>query len=256
MSDTLSMILVFAVLFPVLYAFVRRDPYGFNVYMGEYGSGKTQNMTKFLKRKGKHQINVSNYYTGYTDVQIQSVHDLLAVLEDMYDYHRYVTMWPERKKLFSKKPWRLPSYEARAEEFHRKHPGLRPGVNFTLALDEGSVYFNPREVKENFAGRLRGLLKIFYQPRKIKLLLLVAVQSPHEIDVRIRRLASYYVKYYKGLVFFRWAKKYYFPNPEEMDFEKADLVGTSFNVNFYPYYPRYDYSTTELVDPSEDCYVP
>ena len=40
----------------------------------------------------------------------------------MYDYHRYVTMWPERKKLFSKKPWRLPAYEKRAEEFRAKHP--------------------------------------------------------------------------------------------------------------------------------------
>jgi hypothetical protein len=54
---------------------------------------------------------------------------------------------------------------------------------------------------------------------------LVVVQNPLELDVKFRRLASYYRKYYKGFRLIRWHKDYFFPNPEEMDFEKADIVG-------------------------------
>ncbi len=254
--EIILLVSVYLLLIPLAVAFFKRDRYGFEVVMGEFGSGKTQNVTHFLKIAGRHQVNVSNYYTGYTHVQVQSAHDVMAVLDDIYDYHRYVTCWPDRHKLFKLKPWRLPAYEERAAAFRAKYPDLRPGAEFCFALDEASVYFNPREFKDNFSGKFKALLKVFYQPRKLKLLFLAVVQSPLELDVKIRRLATYYVKYYKGLGFFRWAKKYYFPNPEEMDFEKADLVGTKFNVNFYPYYPNYDYSTVELIDPSEDCYEP
>ena len=52
----------------------------------------------------------------------------------------------------------------------------------------------------------------------------VVVQSPMELDVKFRRLAQYYRKYYTGLGFYRWYKDFYFLNPEEMDLEKAEQV--------------------------------
>ncbi len=85
---------------------------------------------------------------------------------------------------------------------------------------------------------------------------MVAVQNPLELDVKFRRLAGYYRKYYRGLHFIRWHKDLWFSNPEEMDFDKAEVIGWGINFNFYPWFPRYLYNTKELIQATEDIYVP
>ena len=84
------------------------------------------------------------------------------------------------------------------------------------------------------------------------------VQSPMELDVKFRRLATYYRKYYTGLKFYRWYKDFTFLDPEQIDLDKAEQtwgwIFMGMNLNFYPVFPRYDYDTKELIRPWESIY--
>ena len=228
----------------------------FYIVMWEFGSWKTQNITKYLKvYNPKKEINISNYYNWYSQFQISNHTDLINILSDIYDYHQYINLYEYRDKLYTHKQNRLPKYLEWARLFHEKYwSNLQKNIKFNIALDEASIYFNPRDFKNNFWWENVKLLDFIYQPRKLNLLFLVVVQNPLELDVKFRRLASYYRKYYKWFRIIRWHKDYYFPNPEEMDFEKADIVGRWVNFNFYPLFPKYDYNTKELIKPGESIY--
>jgi len=229
----------------------------FYIVMWEFGSWKTQNITKYLKvYNPKKEINISNYYNWYSQFQISNHTDLINILSDIYDYHQYINLYKYREKLFTHKQNRLPEYLKWAKLFHEKYwNNLQKNLKFNIALDEASIYFNPRDFKNNFGWENVKLLDFIYQPRKLNLLFLVVVQNPLELDVKFRRLASYYRKYYKWFRLIRWHKDYFFPNPEEMDFEKADIVGRGVNFNFYPLFPKYDYNTKELIKPWESIYT-
>lgn len=225
--------------------------------MGMFWSWKTQNMTKFLKDcNPKKEINITNYYTWYTDFQIQSHADLISILQDIYDYHQYVNLFDDAHIIYAHKPEQYPQYMEKALAFREKYPDLQKDMKFNIALDEGSIYFNPRNFDKNFKWENEKLLDFVYQPRKLNCLFMVAVQNPLELDVKFRRLAGYYRKYYRGLIFLRWHKDYFFLNPEEMDFEKAEVIGWGINFNFYPVFPRYKYYTKELIRISHNIYIP
>lgn len=228
----------------------------FYIVMWEFWSWKTQNTTKYLKYfNPKKEINISNYYNWYSQFQISNHLDLINILNDIYDYHQYINLYQYKEQLFTHKKDKLSDYEKKAKEFHEKYWfNLKKNIKFNIALDEASIYFNPRDFKNNFWWENKKLLDFIYQPRKLNLLFLVVVQNPLELDVKFRRLAWYYRKYYKGFRFIRWHKDFFFPNPEEMDFEKADVVGTGVNFNFYPLFPKYDYNTKELIKPWESIY--
>lgn len=229
----------------------------FFITMGEFWAWKTQNTTKYLKDFNPNkEVNISNYYTGYTDFQVNSHQDLINILFDVYDYHQFVNIYKDRAKLFKHKPKiMLEKYEAKAKIFFAKYPNLKRWMKFNIVLDESSIYFNPREFAVNFSGENKKLLDFIYQPRKLNLLFMIVVQNPLELDVKLRRLAWYYRKYYKGFWFLRWHKDYYFPNPEEMDFDKAEVVWKWINFNFYPLFPTYDYFTSELIKPWDQIYT-
>ena len=131
---------------------------------------------------------------------------------------------------------------------------IKKHIKINLVLDECWIYFNSRNFDKNFKGENAKILDYIYQPRKINILLQLIVQNPSEIDVKFRRLAMWYRKYYRGFFFIRWFKDYYFPNPDNIDFEKAEVTNWWFNFNFYPLYPRLNYETKELIFPWEDIY--
>jgi hypothetical protein len=228
----------------------------FYIVMWEFWSWKTQNITKYLKMYNpKKEINISNYYNWYSQFQISNHVDLINILSDIYEYHQYINLYEYREKLYTHKKSKLYNYEQWARLFHETYwTNLKKNIKFNIALDEASIYFNPRDFAKNFTWENAKLLDFIYQPRKLNLLFLVVVQSPLELDVKFRRLASYYRKYYKGFRIIRWHKDFFFPNPEEMDFEKADVVGKWINFNFYPFFPKYDYNTKELIKPWESIY--
>ncbi len=250
--------------FIVLYLFsvrvFKKTKYGFFITMWEFGAWKTQNMTAYLKASNPlKEINITNYYTWYTDFQIWSHQDLINILNDIYDYHQYINLYDDRDKLFKFKPLSmLKEYEEKAMIFRNKYWDLKKSLKFNINIDEASIYFNPRNFAKNFSGANERLLDFVYQPRKLNLLMFCVVQSPMELDVKFRRLATYYRKYYKWFYFYRWYKDFLFINPEEIDLEKAEQVGWWMifwmNINFYPIYPRYDYNTKELIRPWIDIY--
>lgn len=261
--------------------------------MGEFGSGKTQNTTAYLKwHDPTREINITNYYTGYSHFQISSHFDLIAILNDIYDYHQYINLLPAIQKIYSQKQSHLPGYLAGLADFLARYvdtplselvreyvsvhssetlldnlPALvgalrdvslfrrmKRNLKFNIVLDESSIYFNPRNFAKNFSGENERLLDFIYQPRKLNVLMFVVVQSPMELDVKFRRLATYYRKYYKGLRIIRWHRDYYFLDPEEIDLEKAEQVDFGINFNLYPFFPVYDYNTKELIRPGDNIY--
>lgn len=304
--------ILFVALFLLVCLFVyiyyrRRDTYGFFITLGEFGAGKTQNTTAYLQKTDPlGQINITNYYTGYTDFQVSSHTDIIASLWDIYDYHRYFNLLPDVSKLHRFKKDHLPEYLLWLHNFTARYfpwkkydscileflslwdpetlytllpellkvlqklgyfSELRKSLKFNIVLDEGSIYFNPRNFAKNFAGKNEALLDFIYQPRKLNLLMFVVVQSPMELDVKFRRLATYYRKYYKGLWFWRWYKDFYFLDPEQIDLEKAEqiwwgpIMGAFLNIRFKwkgkeIWFPQYDYNTKELIRPGSDIYKP
>lgn len=260
----IALYILFGVLFFlfVLSRYVlKKTKYWFFITMWEFWAWKTQNMTHYLKMYNpEKEINISNYYTWYTNFQLSSHQDLINILSDIYDYHQYINLYDDRKKLFSKKPKEmLLDYEEKAERFRMKYPNMKRGMKFNIVLDEASIYFDPRNFKKNFAWKNEMLLDFIYQPRKLNLLMFIVVQSPMELDVKFRRLATHYRKYYKWFWIYRWYKDFYFLNPEEIDLEKAEQVGggmlMGMNLNLYPIYPRFDYNTKELIRPWVNIYT-
>lgn len=239
---------------------LKKTKYGFFITMWEFWAGKTQNMTAYLKGyKNEKEINITNYYTGYTHFQLSSHQDLVNIMTDIYDYHQYINLYDDRIKLHTHKPYiSLVDYEVDASAFRKKYPEMRKNMKFNIVLDEASIYFNPRNFKSNFSWKNEMLLDFIYQPRKLNVLMFCVVQSPMELDVKFRRLATYYRKYYMGLRFYRWYKDFYFLDPEQIDLEKAEQVWggviMGMNLNFYPYFPRFDYNTKELIRPGIDIY--
>lgn len=240
----------------------KKTKYWFFITMWEFWSWKTQNTTAYLKgRKYWKEVNITNYYTWYTDFQLSSHVDLINILNDIYDYHLYVNLYDDITRLHTHKPnYLLNEYYRNAEIFRSKFPNFKKFLKFNIVLDESSIYFNPRNFTKNFSWLNERLLDFIYQPRKLNLLMFCVVQSPMELDVKFRRLATYYRKYYKWFFFYRWYKDFYFMNPEEIDLEKAEQVWWWvifwMNVNLYPLWPVYDYNTRELIRPWLDIYEP
>ena len=238
---------------------LKKTNFWFYIVMWEFWAWKTQNTTAYLKKyKYWEEINITNYYTGYTHFQISSHEDLVNILNDIYDYHLYINLFYDREKLFKFKKDKLKDYEIKAKLFRAKYPNLKKNLKFNIVLDESSILFNPRNFSKNFSWENERLLDFIYQPRKLNILFFTVVQSPMELDVKFRRLASYYRKYYKGFIFWRWYRDFYFIDPEEIDLEKAEQVGWGplmwMNINLYPIYPFYDYNTKELIRPWEHIY--
>jgi hypothetical protein len=100
-----------------------------------------------------------------------------------------------------------------------------PDTKFNIILDEASIYFNNREFGENFKGEKKGILEYIYQVRKFNVLFFCIVQNPAELDMKFRRLAMYFRKFYKGIWRWQWFRDYYFVNPDEMNLELAEEVG-------------------------------
>lgn len=279
----------------------KRSTFGFFITLGIFGSGKTQNTTSYLRYVDKRNTcNITNYYTGYTDFQISSHQDIVNIFEDIYTYNLYFNNLEEIHKLFTHKKefivqylewfkdfidFAVPQYSPIIDEFIqktsqdpffcyksfpllvetlRKHGYFEKfpkNMKFNLVLDEWSIYFNPRNFAKNFSGKNEMLLDFIYQPRKLGVLCFVVCQSPMELDVKFRRLATYYRKYYPWVGFWRWYRDLYFINPEEINLEKAEEVGWwplwGWFIdlhNTFLRYPSYDYSTKELIRPHYDIY--
>lgn len=250
------------------YFVLKKTKYWFFIVLWEFWAWKTQNTTSYLKYyDSKKEINISNYYTWYNNFQLSSHQDLINILNDIYNYHQYINLWNNRKKIFKfKKDEYLREYILKALLFRKKYKHFKKDLKFNIVLDEASIYFNPRNFVKNFSWKNEKLLDFIYQPRKLNLLMFVVVQSPMELDVKFRRLATYYRKYYKWLWIYRWYKDFYFLNPEEIDLEKAEEVWwwviMWMNINTYNNkpilkhisYPNLDYDTKELIRPSLNIY--
>ena len=144
--------LVCVAVFYLIFRNFNQKKTGFYIVMGEFGSGKTQNTTKYLKfSHPKKEINITNYYTGYTHHQIQSTRDIINVLSDIYDYHQYINLYDDIERIYSFKKHLLPEYYEKAHAFREKYPYLVKDIAFNLVLDESSIYFNPRNFAENFS---------------------------------------------------------------------------------------------------------
>jgi len=104
----------------------------------------------------------------------------------------------------------------------------------TLALDEGSIYFNNEDFKLVFKGVNKVLLTLLYQPRKIRMHMLVGIQSPSEIHVKFRRLANAW-KYFDVAFFKLYRRMYtlYTMNPENFDFEACKVTNINRSIDWF-----------------------
>ena len=204
------------------------EDFGFYIILWEFWAWKTQAATLSLKESRHNRINISNYYTGYSDIQIQSYKDLINFLNDVNDYHQYISIIENYEERYKFKKNLKDDYIKSAKEFMNKYQlnynYIKKHIKINLVLDECWIYFNSRNFDKNFKGENAKILDYIYQPRKINILLQLIVQNPSEIDVKFRRLAMWYRKYYRGFFFIRWFKDYYFPNPDNIDFEKAAKI--------------------------------
>lgn len=304
--------IIFIIIVSVFFLSILRKSreFGFFIVLWEFGSWKTQNTTWYLKYVSKRkQINITNYYTWYSDFQLSSHDDIINILDDIYQYHDCFQLLEDVDTLYTHKKEHLELYLNSVRDFANVYVWKRfwdiftefinlhikdwiflykicfknlpllikklkkekyfeqfsQNMKFNIVLDEWSIYFNPRNFAVNFSWKNERLLEFIYQPRKLNILMFVVVQSPMELDVKFRRLAQYYRKYYTWLGFYRWYRDFYFLNPEEMDLEKAQqvwggmIMGANFNfyskkLPYYLRYPNYKYNTKELIRVSTNIY--
>lgn len=81
----------------------RSSTYGFWLVFGRNGAWKTQWVTGQLLESRKHRINITNYYTGYTHIQIATAPDVIMMMKEIYSYHIFFNLLKSQKKLYTYK---------------------------------------------------------------------------------------------------------------------------------------------------------
>jgi len=233
----------------------------------DFGSWKTVYLTRVLRNRSmiNGEITASTYWTDYTDLHVRSRDDLSRLWWDVYLFHHYIRYydWMSEKE---KKLLPLYYFEER-EQFWKYLAFLDPSFSLdtipmfnriTLALDEGSIYFNNEDFKLVFKGVNKVLLTLLYQPRKIRMHMLVGIQSPSEIHVKFRRLANAW-KYFDVAFFKLYRRMYtlYTMNPENFDFEACKVTNINRSIDWFRMFwknKKYKeifglkYNTEEVVD--------
>lgn len=170
-----------------------------------------------LQKDDKEHIVISNYYSWYTHIRFNSVDDMINLLLDVQELSEYQNYSAEEIKEY---------YKAESKEIIQKKLDSNKKLSkfknipkdwyytkFLWTCDEFQNLFFSRNSLSNFNWKNSILLKLFHQVRHMNSLLIFATQNADELDLKFRRLATYYVNTWdKFNDYLYWYNIFYFQN--------------------------------------------
>lgn len=182
----------------------------------KFWNWKTRFMTN-LQKQANNYILISNFYTGYTHIRFNSMQDLINLLLDIQklsEYQNYsieelkVIYWRENGEALSRK---LANYEELKQ--YKNIPKDGYYTKFLWTCDEFQNLFFSRNSLSNFSWWNKVLLKLLHQVRHMNSLFIFATQNADELDIKFRRLSTFYVNTWsKFSDWFFWYNIYFFQN--------------------------------------------
>jgi len=168
----------------------------------KFWAWKTRFMVN-LQKDWSNFINISNFYSWYTHIRFNSLDDLINLLLDIqklseyqnYDEnevkHIYSWEWNEvlNKKLENIKE--LKKYKNIPKDWYY--------TKFLWTCDEFQNLFFSRSALSNFSWGNKILLKLLHQVRHMNSLFIFATQNADELDIKFRRLSTFYVNTWSNL---------------------------------------------------------
>lgn len=172
---------------------------GFIVLDGKFWTWKTRFMAQLAKESLPKWIFVlSNFYNWYNFIKWNSLEDLKNILYDVWLLGEYQNYTDAELKAIYCEDWKAVEKEKFKirRELKKKYkyiPSNWFSNRFMVLGDEFQNYFFNRGAMSNFSGDNKNLLKLFHQVRHFNTMLILGTQNSDELDVKFRRLSSYYV---------------------------------------------------------------
>ncbi len=182
----------------------------------KFWNWKTRFMVN-IQKDAKNYIIISNFFSWYTDVRFNSMDDLINLLQDIEKLSMYQNFdFSQLKNIYS---WEN-------KEIIEKKQAIRLNINkyknipnnwyytkFLWTCDEFQNLFFSRNSLSNFSGWNKVLLQLLHQVRHMNSLFIFATQNADELDIKFRRLATFYVNTWSKLRWwFFWYNVFYFNN--------------------------------------------
>lgn len=182
----------------------------------KFKAGKTRFMTN-LQKDATEYINIGNFWTWYTHIRFNSMNDLINLLLDIQELSEYQNYDIEDIKIIYKAEWlnainnKLESRKKLNKYKHIPHDGYY--TKFLWCCDEFQNLFFSRNALSNFSGANKVLLKLLHQVRHMNSLFVFATQNADELDIKFRRLSTFYVNTWrKANDWLYWYDVYFFAN--------------------------------------------
>ena len=169
-----------------------------------------------VQKNSKNYIVLSNFYSGYTNLRWNSLQDLTLLLQDVWKLSEYQNFSLEQLKHYYKD--NIEQLNEKVANWHemKKYKNLPCNwyyTKFLFTCDEFQNLFFNRNSLANFSGNNKILLKLLHQIRHLNSLMIFATQNADELDLKFRRLSTYYINTYDMLNdWLYWYNIYYFSN--------------------------------------------
>jgi hypothetical protein len=191
--------------------------FGYILIDGKFSKWKTRFLTLFSREGYKRwSIILSNFFNKYEHIRWNSVQDLIKLLTDVWLLWESQNYTLEQIKMMYETEGkdRLKEKMTKIINLRKKYPNIPCNgfyTNFLLLWDEMQNIFYNREAMQNFTWDKKGLLKLLHQVRHFNTKAVFALTSANEIDLKFRKISSFYISLsdFLGWLFIKY-KVYYF----------------------------------------------
>ena len=210
----------------------------------KFETWKTRFMTQIAKDSQESgRFVLWNFYNWYNFIKWNSLEDLRLLLYDVWLLGEYQNFSDEELKKLYIQDWNETYKEKKKQrQYLRKKYKYIPyngyHNNFLILGDEFQNYMFNRGAMSNFSWDNKNLLKLFHQVRHFNSLLILWTQESDELDVKFRRLSTFYINTGEKLNwFFYYYNVYQFLTDKEnnLNLEKAHKYTKVpvYKINYY-----------------------
>lgn len=203
----------------------------FIVIDGKFETWKTRFMSQLAKdSQSIWRFVLSNFYNWYSFIKWNSLEDLKNLLYDVWLLWEYQNFTDEELKRIYQQDGKdnLKEKIKQRKEIKKKYKNIPCNWfynSFLILWDEFQNYMFNRGAMSNFSWENKNLLKLFHQVRHFNSLCVLWTQESDELDVKFRRLSTFYINTLEKINWLiYWYNVYSFVTDKEnnLNIEKAN----------------------------------
>lgn len=221
----------------------------FILIWGKFNAWKTRLLTQMASEvyEIEDTFVISNFFNWYSFLQYSSFDDFIRLLDDLLLLWEYQNFTEQERNKIKNKFWKYFNQKI-IDLIATKYPRIPKNwynSRFILQWDEFHQYLYNRNSMGNFSGEnWKKLLQTLHQVRHYNTLLILATQDIEELDLKLRKLASYeidtlnYFWIFFGLNFYR-----FYLNKRQTQKAKDEKAFNKLNKMPVLYFNNYVYNT-------------